>query len=204
MSAVLLCTPYRFTTPDALLTNWKAQADRLKVDAVLWPDSGLAEASDGRYSSHARARNALLDAIDLSGYTHLYWVDIDIVTWPDGLLDWALRHNAEGISAPAVTLDHHPTRFYDILGYIEHGHGARLYPPWFDQLGPIVDLESVGCCYIAPTELYAAGARYQDTPGATEHLSVMHGARQQGRRILANTNYQAIHAYLPDYGEALH
>lgn len=204
MAAVLLCTPYRHTTHPALLAQWKRHADRTGRDAVLVPDAGTPETGDGRFSAHARARNAVLQAIDLAAYTHLYWIDVDIVDWPAGLLEWALVHNPEGITAPAVTLEHHPTRFYDILGYQEQGRGARLYPPWFDADGPAIELDSVGCCYVIPTAVYRAGARYADTPGATEHLAVMQAAKAQGRRIVAHLDFRARHAYLLDYGEALH
>lgn len=214
MTHVLICTPYRPTIHPALLDIWRANAARLardpgrpsitQISALLMPFDGGSEAGDGRFSAHARSRNAVLDSIDPGDYDYLYWCDADIVAWPTGLLGWALTHNPEGVTAPAVVLDRCGDRFYDILGYQERGRGARLFQPWFDQAGPVVTLDSVGCCYVIPAEVYRSGARYQDTPGATEHLSVMTAARQQGRRILANLDLRAIHAYLPDYGEALH
>jgi hypothetical protein len=33
---------------------------------------------------------------------------------------------------------------------------------------------------------------------------VMQEARSQGRRVVANLEYRAVHVYLPEYGEALH
>jgi hypothetical protein len=214
MTHILLCTPYRPSIHPALLERWKANAEALaaapghasvtEISALLMPFDGGSEIDDGRFSAHARSRNAVLDAINLDDYDYLYWIDADIVAWPSGLLSWALTHNPEGVSAPAVTLDRCGDRFYDILGYLEDGVGARMFTPWFNQGGRIVTLESVGCCYVIPAAVYRGGARYQDTPGATEHLSVMAAASGQGRPILANLGLRAIHAYLPDYGEALH
>lgn len=213
MTHILLCTPYRPSIHPALLDLWRANAERLamnpghasitEISALLMPFDGGSEPEDGRFSSHARARNALLDSIDLDDYDYLYWIDADVMA-DARLLAWALTHNPDGVSAPAVTLDRCGERFYDILGYLEDGVGARMFLPWFNQVGPIVELDSVGCCYVIPAAVYRSGARYADTPGATEHLSVMQAARAQGRSILANLGLRAIHAYLPDYGEALH
>ena len=80
----------------------------------------------------------------------------------------------------------------------------ELRNAWFDATDRVVELDSVGCCYVIPTAVYRAGARYADTPGATEHLAVCQAVRRQGRRVLAHVGIRATHAYLPDYGEALH
>jgi hypothetical protein len=203
---ILICTPYRASTHPLLVERWERHAQALiakqsGVKALLHGDTSAPQHSDGRYSAHARARNALLDAIDLGAYDYLYWVDVDIICWPDGLLDWALKHNPDGVSAPAVTLHRYVDRFYDIWGFLEGGQPTRPYPPWFDGAGPIVELDSVGCCYVIPAQIYRDGARYRDTPGtATEHLSVMQACREQGRRIIANLDLRAVHAYLPEYG----
>jgi hypothetical protein len=156
------------------------------------------------FSAHARARNTLLSAIDLADYDYLYWIDIDVIRWPEGFIAWALERNPDGVTAPAVTLDRYVDRFYDTWGFLENGVPARLYPPWFEQAGPVVDLESVGSCYIIPAGVYSGGVRYRDHAGATEHLSVMQACRDQGRRVLANLELTAVHAYLPEFGEALH
>lgn len=204
MNRVLVCTPYRATTHPALIDRWQANAARVGAPSLLKRDHGDILPGDGRYSCHARARNALLGTIDLGDYDYLYWVDVDIERWPDGLLDWAMTYNPDGISAPAVLLHRYVERFFDFWGFLEAGRPARIYPPWFDQAGPIVELTSVGCCYVIPAQIYRDGARYVDTPGeATEHLSVMQAAAAQGRRIVANLDYRAVHAYLPDYGESL-
>lgn len=207
MNRILICTPYRAATDPRLLMRWRSNAEALATERpgvthMLLCDMDGVRSGDGRYAAHARARNALLSSIDLGSYDYLYWVDVDIITWPDGLLDWALTHNPDGVSAPAVVLHRYVDRFFDIWGFLERGHPTRPYPPWFDQAGPIVELTSVGCCYVIPAQIYRDGARYQHTPGeATEHLTVMQAAREQGRAIRANLDLRAIHAYLPDYGE---
>lgn len=207
---ILACTPYRATTHPRLIAQWLAHADALAAayqgteTFMLCDEDTVARPGDGRYSTHARARNAVLHAIDLGAYDYLYWVDIDLIAWPHGLLDWALTHNPDGVTAPAVVLHRYVDRFYDTKGYIHQGQPAQLYPPWFDAEGSLLDMESVGCCYLIPAAVYRDGAVYQDTPDATEHLSVCQAARDQGRTVLLNLDFRAVHAYLPDYGEALH
>lgn len=93
-------------------------------------------------------------------------------------------------------------RFYDIGGFIENGTRANMFRPWFRQAGPVIELDSVGCCYLAPAWLYQAGVRYGPPPTDyyVEHWSVMQQARARGVRIVALTDVQAVHAWLPDYG----
>lgn len=209
---ILVTTPYRASAHPELLRQWRTSADRLmrlasdhQITAYMHLDAGgPVDGSWGRFSAHARARNGLLDAIDVAAYDYLYWVDSDIVRWPTGLLSYALADNPDGVTSCAVTLDRNGNRFYDIWGFLEDGRPARLFPPWFDQANRLVELDSVGCCYIIPAAVYAAGARYADTPGATEHFSVCQDAWRQDRRVVANLGIRATHAYLPDYGEALH
>lgn len=204
---MLICTPYREHTPRTLLSQWHQHAQALQaqhpehaIGICMWRHDALKRTGDMRYSPHARARNALLDALHLAAYDYVFWVDVDLIVWPTGLLAWALAHNPDGITAPAVLLQHRVDHFYDTLGYIEHGHMARHEPPWFDQPGPVVALDSVGCCYLIPAQLYRDGARYVGATDRTEHEGVMVAARAQGRPIVANLDYFAVHAWVSDYG----
>ena len=135
-----------------------------------------------------------------------------------------MGHGKEAITAPVVTLDYHegrdyggmnwPDRFYDIGGFIENGRRVRMHKPWFDQPGPMYDLDSVGCCYLIPAWLYREGVRYAPPglphyrrwqgggvgPFCVEHYSVMRAAAAAGLRIVALGEVRAVHAWLPDYG----
>lgn len=93
-------------------------------------------------------------------------------------------------------------RFYDIGGFVEGGTRARMFPPWFDQEGGVIELDSVGCCYLAPATLYHSGVRYSPPPTDyyVEHWSVMQEAKKRGYRVCALTTVHAVHAWLPDYG----
>ncbi len=152
----------------------------------------------------------MLDTYLQDTHTHVLWIDSDLIDYPPTLPRLLLDAGAD-IAAPLPLLDPSPVRliayprreqFYDIAGFIERGTRARLYPPWFVQDGPILELDSVGCCYIAPAQLYRDGVRYR--PPATdyyvEHWSVMQAAKKRGYRIVALRDVIVTHAWLPDYG----
>ena len=109
------------------------------------------------------------------------------------------------IVAPFAMLDKWPHRFYDIGGFIEHGNRARMWPPYFEQDGAVIELDSVGCCYLAPAALYHAGVRYAPPPTDyyVEHWSVMQEAKRRGYRVCALRDVRVTHAWLPDYGLGL-
>jgi hypothetical protein len=167
------------------------------------------------YMRHATVRNYMLDTYLRPEHTHVLWIDSDLIDYPADLpmrlaSVWATGCTG-AIVAPTVLLDDSPARlarlpgrerFYDIGGFIEQGRRARMYPPWFGQQGDVVELDSVGCCYLAPAQLYHEGARYQPphTDYYVEHWSVMQEARRRGYRIFAMMAVRAVHAWLPDYG----
>jgi hypothetical protein len=54
-----------------------------------------------------------------------------------------------------------PGRFYDIAGFVERGRWARFTQPYFDQIGPVYELDSVGSCYLVNADLYRWGGRHE-------------------------------------------
>jgi len=180
------------------------------------------------YMRHATVRNFMLDTYLKPEHDAVLWIDSDLIEYPADLPtqlyrvvhreghkvylpddsddDTPFRYPDERvIAAPLAILSPSsgwPERFYDIGGFIERGSRARLFPPWFDQAGPVIELDSVGCCYLAPAWLYRAGVRYRPPPTDyyVEHWSVMQQARERGVRIVALTDVRAVHAWLPDYG----
>lgn len=157
------------------------------------------------YMRHATVRNYMLDTYLRDEHTHVLWVDSDLIDYPADLPTRLAEVGDRTITAPLPLLS--PTsgwssRFYDIGGFIEDGNRARMWAPWFNQEGEVIELDSVGCCYLAPAELYRAGVRYAPPPTDyyVEHWSVMQEARKRGYRICALTGVRAIHAWLPDYG----
>lgn len=156
--------------------------------------------SPSKYARHAAVRNYMLDTYLRPEHTHVLWIDSDLVDYP---ADIPMTLAAVGgICAPLCLLDKCGPRFYDIGGFIEQGRRARMAPPYFVQEGPVIDLDSVGCLYLAPADLYRSGVRYSPPPTDyyVEHWSVMGAARAQGISIRALTDVAALHAYLPEWG----
>lgn len=170
-----------------------------------------------QYIRHATVRNYMADTYLKPEHDAVFWVDSDLISYPADLPSLLFAANPGGITAPlALLVDTSPygkDRFYDIGGFVERGRSARAYPPYFDQTGDVIDLDSVGCCYLAPAALYRSGARYEPPPQdrwvtqdgteyRVEHNSVMGEARKRGYRVCCLTTARAIHAWLPDYGLA--
>jgi hypothetical protein len=157
------------------------------------------------YMRHATVRNYMLDTYLKEEHTHVLWVDSDLIDYPADLPSRLAEMGDRTIAAPLALLSESsgfPLRFYDIGGFIEKGNRARMFPPWFEGEGDVIELDSVGCCYLAPADLYKQGIRYSPPPTDyyVEHWSVMQEAKKRGYRIVALTTVHAIHAWLPDYG----
>jgi GT2 family glycosyltransferase len=125
-----------------------------------------------RQNAMAAIRQAMVDR-HLKDERWVFWADADIVAYPPHLID-ELIHRAEGgIAAPLVLMEGNvseplsnkfgfgPGRFYDIAGFVENGRWARFSQPFFDQLGPVYELDSVGSCYLVNADLYRQGAKHE-------------------------------------------
>jgi len=209
--------PIRPSNPPALRARADALLARLAGDIEIVQDDSALDIPPhpSRYMRHATARNYMLDRYLKPYHTHVLWIDSDLIDYPADLATRLLSVNPSAagaaIIAPLALLDAsparlafdpNPERFYDVGGFIEHGRRAAYHPPFFLQDGPLIDLDSVGCCYLAPAALYRDGVRYKPpiTDYYVEHWSVMQQARKRGYRIVALRDARAIHAWLPDYG----
>ena len=112
----------------------------------------------------------------------IFWVDADIVDYPAHLLEQLIARIDGGIAAPIVIMEGsldepaHPTgfgpgRFYDIAGFVERGRWARFTPPYFDQIGPVYELDSVGSCYLVNADLYRWGGRHEIDVASSNFVS---------------------------------
>jgi GT2 family glycosyltransferase len=102
----------------------------------------------------------------------IFWVDADVVAYPAHLLEQLIARIDGGIAAPLVIMEGRldepankagfgPGRFYDIAGFVERGRWARFTQPYFDQIGPVYELDSVGSCYLVNADLYRWGGRHE-------------------------------------------
>lgn len=205
---VLVLQPHRPDTPTALLERAWALLGALVaahpehvIRTVQQPGIAI-NPLPGTYGPHAAVRNQFIDVYLQPWHDAVLWVDVDLISYPADILRRLLVLG--GVSAPAIILDRAET-FYDLGGFIENGRAFRPYRPWCMQPGPVVELESVGCLYVVPADVYRRGARY-DPSGphyGVEHHSVCQAAKRMGYPVRADLSIEARHAWLPDYGEAL-
>jgi hypothetical protein len=178
-NSVLVLTPVNPQLEERVLDRAKELAHRalkgMRNCRVVYDNGGEAPPRGATFPHRLAAltplRQAMVDR-HLRDERWIFWVDADLVDYPAQLID-ELIHRAEGgIAAPLVIMEGDaslppsregfgPGRFYDIAGFVEQGRWARFTPPFFDQLGPVFELDSVGCCYLVNADLYRHGARHE-------------------------------------------
>lgn len=156
-----------------------------------------------RCNNMATVRQGMIDD-HLADHDAVFWFDADIIKFPLDLPTQLINRGRGGISAPVVVLDGHPHRMYDIAGFVEKGQWSKIDFPWFRQLGPIYELDSVGACYLVPAKVYRDGGRHEKTETYTEHWSICQKARHMGLSVLAFADLVAVHADLNNFGEKWH
>jgi len=155
------------------------------------------------FSAHAAARNRMLDLYLRPQYTHVLWIDADVVAYPADLVTRLHAIDQCAIVAPFVLIEG-GARFYDTYAFVDaEGRRAEVGG---DELagGDLIPMSSVGTCYLAPAALYQDGARYAATEEHTEHWSICQAARARGIAVWATRRIVVYHAKLPAYGEAWH
>lgn len=214
---VLIAVPYRNGTSGQFVQNcrrvFRQQTHKTK-ELALFPNNLK---PDGRkYGTHAQARNLLIDCYLRPEHTHVLWLDVDLVNVPDNLIDKLLAVDASAIVAPFVfteKLDKAAPAsmtnggwFYDTGGFkrLNGSYAMPFFPHFNGENEQVMEMESVGCCYLAPAQLYRDGCHYEPNALDVEHLSFCKQARERGTRIFADSRLKVEHAFLPKYGEAWH
>lgn len=205
---VLVATPARVSTVPPLL-----QISDDFYRGLTWADKERAlylndyPPTEGTYQNNARARNDLIKAYLKPSHSHILWIDVDVVDAPSDLIEQLASITTENIIAPFVLIEKNelflPERFYDVGGFVQDGRRFSYYPPYCAG-GDLVELDSVGTCYLIPAEVYRQGARYDPVGDEVEHVSLMRQAREMGYRVFATRDMTIFHAFLPKYGETLH
>lgn len=209
---ILILIPMAANMPDKLkhrslaaIQTMQRPGIQIVVDSRGKGDAGIHTHTD-RCANLSDIRNALIGGYLQPHHTHVLTMDADLVSYPADLparlLDVA-EDNA--VVAPACFVEGMIDRFYDISGFIEQGRHSRHNPPHFDQPGPLVNLDSVGTCYIAPARLFREGALYDSADARyTDHFPVCQKAKQIGMRVICDLRIKVFHANLPHYGVDWH
>jgi glycosyltransferase involved in cell wall biosynthesis len=138
-------------------------------------------------------RQGMIDDYLKESHDYVFWIDADLIYYPANLPSQLIDRNPSGISAPLVFLEGEGERFFDTAGFVENKIWCKIYRPFFKQEGPIYNLESVGCIYLVPANIYRDGAKHTITQGFTEHMSVCLFAIKQSLPVQAFDDLIAIH-----------
>lgn len=195
LNKVLVAIPFRKDT-NPRLVNLATEL----FNNLTWEDKELAlyvndYGYSKDYSSNARARNDLVKIFLNKSFSHVLWVDVDIIEYPKDLIE-RLYETAD-IAAPRVILrlPNKEEFFYDTAGFWDKKH-------WGATEG---ELESVGACYLMPANVFFQGGKYEPSYDIgqpefhAEHWSVMKKAKELGYKIRCNNNLKAIHAWPMDF-----
>jgi hypothetical protein len=236
-ASVLVLTPLHPLAPRKMIDRAQSLAERaiagMRDSRIVFDSEGEAPLRGvphvQRQESMAKLRQQMLER-HLRDEQWVFWVDLDITDYPPHLLDVLIARAEGGIAAPLVLMEGDaaeparadgfgPGRFYDIGGFVENGRWARFEQPYFDQPGPVYDLESLGSCYLVNADLYRHGARHEQDPASrafyeqeqewpadairrnqlgpansyTEHYTVCAFARKAGLPVRAFADLVAYH-----------
>jgi hypothetical protein len=134
-----------------------------------------------RQSALARIRQDMVEN-NLNTADWVFWVDADIVDYPENLFSELVKRSDGGIASPILLMDGErgtgrtnqdgfgPGKFFDVAGFVEGLRWARFDEPWFDQPGPEYSLDSVGGCYAVNAEIYRQGAQHTADPYSLEFI----------------------------------
>jgi len=149
--------------------------------------------------------NSLIDDYLKPYHSHVLMMDSDLDEFPEDL-PFQLMDTAKGkaIVAPMVLSAWGYPRYYDVAGFVENGKWARMWPPYFDQKERIIELDSVGCCYMVPADILKGGARLEYVQGFTQHYGLCKKAKEMGFKVKCDTGLKVRHADLTKYGEQIH
>jgi len=159
------------------------------------------------WSKVTRVRNTLLDCFKLSAFTHVLWIDADLVDYPADMPTRLLESNPHGVSSLPVFIEDKEGEFYDTAAFVglDEKHWAVSAPHHEDVPGrEVVEVAGVGCVYLCPVPVYLSGVKHTDHPTNTDHWAICQAARKMGRTVTVDMRMRALHANLPKYGEAWH
>lgn len=177
---VLVLIPHKPSAPAAQLARARELAKRatagMQRSRIVFDDQGEAPPRGChalRQPALAKIRQSMIDRY-LRDEKWVFWVDDDIVEYSADLIIRLIHRCAGGIAAPLVLMEGQtnnvtpdgfgPGRFFDIAGFVEEGRWASFSAPYFRQVGPIYDLDSVGSCYLVNADIYRNGARHEVDP----------------------------------------
>jgi len=201
-------------SPSGASFYWKKNAENIFnnltfENKVRYVNSSYIEGNEHKYAKYVKLRNQILEESLNEDYTHVFWMDVDIIEYPYDIIEKLLSISDKDIVAPYVFIEDNDwwewKRFYDIDCFIDSkGIKFDYKPPYNISDGDIkTEVASVGTCFLIPAEVHKK-IQYDINYTKNEHILFFEKARQMGYKIIADPNIEIKHAFLPKYGENFH
>ena len=193
---------------------WRENANKI-FNSLTFPNKvqGLFEkrvsSEGGKFARHARVRNELLEEYLTDDITHVLWFDVDVVEWPEDIVEKLLAVTTEQVVAPYVYIEDNDwwlfKRFYDISCFRDGaGREFDYKPPYNREVGDkTTEVNCVGTVFLVPAGLHREIA-YDPYFESNEHIFFFDKVREIGHNVIATPKVEVRHAFLPKYGESFH
>lgn len=195
-----------------------AQADDKYNITLIRDFSGPGDSITSRRKFYARAKHIAGIRQDMvekhilkDKYDYVLWIDADLIEYSYSTFSELVKvsKDLKAITAPKIILQGFKDRFYDIAGFVINDRWCSVKYPYFGEENrdkKHVELESVGCFYLVPGEIYYKGGDYCTYLNSkfTEHYSICKWGEKFGYKSICCMNLQVTHATLFKYGERFH
>lgn len=171
--------------------------------------NGYLDGPEHKYSKYVKLRNKILEDNLTKDYTHVFWMDVDIIEYPFDIIEKLLKISDKDIVAPYVFIEDNDwwpwKRFYDIDCFIDSkGIKFDYKPPYNRSDGDIkTEINSVGTCFLIPAEIHR-NIKYDINDNRNEHVSFFEKSKKLGYKVIVDPSIELKHAFLPKYGENFH
>lgn len=172
-------------------------------------NSDYIETNEHRYSKISKLRNKIIEDNLTDEYTHVFWMDVDIVEYPFDIIEKLLAISTTSVIAPYVYIEDNEwwpwKRFYDIDGFIDKNNIKFNFKPPYNQSETDIQttVNSVGTCFLIPAHIHKK-ISYDIYDKRLDHVAFFEKARNLGYKIIAAPSIEIRHAFLPKYGENFH
>jgi hypothetical protein len=167
------------------------------------------EGDEHKYAKYIKLRNKIIEDNLTDEYTHVFWMDVDIVEYPYDIIEKLLSISSTEVVAPYIYIEDNDwwpwKRFYDISCFIDSkGIEFDYKSPYNTSDGDVrAEVNSVGTCFIIPAHLHK-NISYDINDKRIDHVPFFEKVRRLGHRIIVEPKIEIKHAFLPKYGERFH
>ena len=144
------------------------------------------------------------EALDLHRTDYLLMIDSDIVSAPDNSIQQLIQPNCD-ICAPMIFIEnfreYKNTYFYDILAFKHNSRNFGHFYPYAPsiQTTNILEVESVGTCYLCNSDIFKNDVWFDSDIGMSEQVGFCSEVHKQGYKVCVNPNVSVLHCNFENY-----